>query len=77
MKKKLIIIGGPTAIGKTELAIKLAIKWKTEIISADARQLYKELNIGVSKPSNKELNKMFDLKYHTKNIDLIFKRIFK
>ena len=56
MKKKLIIIGGPTAIGKTELAIKLAIKWKTEIISSDARQFYKELNIGVAKPSDKELN---------------------
>ena len=56
MKKKLIIIGGPTAIGKTELAIKLAKKWKSEIISSDARQFYKELNIGVSKPSNKELN---------------------
>ena len=56
MKKKIIIIGGPTAIGKTELTIKLAEKWKTEIISADARQFYKELNIGVAKPSRKELN---------------------
>ena len=43
MKKKIIVIGGPTAIGKTELTIKLAEKWKTEIISADARQFYKEL----------------------------------
>jgi len=56
MKKKIIIIGGPTAIGKTALTIKLAKEWKTEIISADARQFYKELNIGVAKPSNKELN---------------------
>ena len=56
MKKKIIVIGGPTAIGKTELTIKLAEKWKTEIISADARQFYKELNIGVAKPSRKELN---------------------
>ena len=56
MKKKIIVIGGPTAIGKTELTIKLAEKWKTEIISADSRQFYKELNIGVAKPSSKELN---------------------
>ena len=56
MKKKIIVIGGPTAIGKTALTIKLAKEWKTEIISADARQFYKELNIGVAKPSNKELN---------------------
>ena len=56
MKKKIIIIGGPTASGKTELTIQLAKEWKTEIISADARQFYKELNIGVAKPSNKELN---------------------
>ena len=56
MKKKIIIIGGPTAIGKTALTIRLAKEWKTEIISADARQFYKELNIGVAKPSNKELN---------------------
>ena len=56
MKKKIIVIGGPTAIGKTALTIRLAKEWKTEIISADARQFYKELNIGVAKPSNKELN---------------------
>ena len=56
MKKTLIIIGGPTAIGKTKLAIKLAQEWKSEIISADARQFYKELNIGVAKPSKKDLN---------------------
>ncbi len=55
MSKLLIVIVGPTAIGKTDLAIKLAKHYKTEIISADSRQFYKELNIGTAKPSNKQL----------------------
>jgi len=54
--KKLIVIGGPTASGKTSLAIELALKLNTEIISADSRQFYKELNIGVARPSVEELN---------------------
>ena len=49
------IIVGPTAVGKTKYAIELAQKLKTEIISADARQCYQELNIGVARPSNEEL----------------------
>ena len=61
MKKTLIIIGGPTAIGKTNLAIKLAKQFKSEIISADARQFYKELNIGVAKPSKYQLK---SIKHH-------------
>jgi len=56
--KSLIIIGGPTASGKTELAIKLARHFQTEIISADSRQFYKELNIGVARPSETELNQV-------------------
>ncbi len=54
-KKRLIVIAGPTAVGKTGFAIKLAQHLKTEIISADSRQLYKELNIGTAKPSVAEL----------------------
>jgi tRNA dimethylallyltransferase len=49
------IIVGPTAVGKTKYAIELAQKLKTEIISADARQCYQELNIGVARPSLEEL----------------------
>ena len=56
MKKTLIIILGPTAIGKTALAIAVAKKFDAEIISADSRQFYKELNIGVAKPTTDELN---------------------
>ena len=55
MKKTCIIIVGPTAVGKTALAIQLAQQFSTEIISADSRQCFKELNIGVAKPSAEEL----------------------
>lgn len=50
-----IIIVGPTAVGKTAAAIRLARQLKTKIISADSRQCYRELNIGVAKPSPAEL----------------------
>lgn len=55
MTPTVYIIVGPTAVGKTKYAIELAQKLKTEIISADARQCYQELNIGVARPSNEEL----------------------
>ena len=49
--KRLIVISGATAIGKTALSIKLAQHFNTEIISADSRQFYKELKIGAAQPS--------------------------
>ena len=55
MKKSCIIIAGPTAVGKTTFAIQLAQHLRTQIISADSRQCFKELNIGVAKPSAAEL----------------------
>jgi tRNA dimethylallyltransferase len=55
MPKTCIIICGPTASGKTATAIALAKKYNTAVISADSRQCFKELNIGVAKPSNEEL----------------------
>ena len=64
MSKFLITIVGPTAVGKTSLAIKLAKNYKTEVISADSRQFYKELNIGTAKPSNDELS---SIKHHLIN----------
>ncbi len=51
----LIVVVGPTAIGKTALAIKIANAFKTEIISADSRQFFKEMNIGTAVPSSEEL----------------------
>lgn len=56
MRKTLIVIVGPTAIGKTALSIKIANCFKTHILSADSRQFYKELSIGTAVPSHKELN---------------------
>ena len=64
MSKFLITIVGPTAIGKTSLAIKLARNYKTEIISADSRQFYRELNIGTAKPTKDELS---SIKHHLIN----------
>lgn len=56
--KTLISIVGPTAVGKTALTLELGKKFNTEIISADSRQFYKELNIGTAKPSQGELNQV-------------------
>lgn len=53
--KNLIVIAGPTASGKTALAIKLAKHYATEIVSCDSRQVFKELEIGTAKPSEQEL----------------------
>lgn len=64
MKKLLLVIVGPTAVGKTTLAINLAKYFNTEIVSADSRQFYKELNIGTAKPTKKELR---SVKHHLIN----------
>lgn len=57
-KKTCLIICGPTAVGKTSRAVELAIQYNTDIISADSRQCFKELNIGVAKPSADQLQKV-------------------
>lgn len=53
--KRIIIVTGPTAVGKTAYALELAKKYNSPIISADSRQIYNELNIGTAKPSKLEL----------------------
>jgi tRNA dimethylallyltransferase len=55
------VIAGPTAVGKTEVAIRLAEHLRIEIISADSRQVFKELTIGTAKPSGEELAR---IKHH-------------
>ncbi|NOT52194.1 MAG: tRNA (adenosine(37)-N6)-dimethylallyltransferase MiaA [Chitinophagaceae bacterium] len=55
-KKTVIVVCGPTAVGKTSIAIQLAKHFNTEIISADSRQCFKELNIGVARPSTEQLS---------------------
>ena len=56
--KTCIVVVGPTAVGKTSLAISLAQYFTTEIISADSRQCYRELNIGVATPSLEQLQQV-------------------
>lgn len=67
-KKLLITVVGPTAIGKTALAIEIAKKYNTEIISADSRQFFKEMSIGTAKPSAYELSQV---KHHFINSNSI------
>src|SRR5258708_24677627 len=54
MKPKLVVILGPTSSGKSDLGIKLARKFKGEIISADSRQVYRHMNLGTGKVTKKE-----------------------
>lgn len=54
-RQKVIVIGGPTASGKTSLSIELAKKINGEIISADSMQIYKDMNIGTAKPEKEEM----------------------
>lgn len=55
LKKTLLVVLGPTAVGKTELCIRLAQHLDTEIVSADSRQFYREMAIGTAKPTPEEL----------------------
>ena len=72
MPKTLVVIAGPTAVGKTAVAIELAKALNTRFVSADRRQCYHEMTIGTAKPSSEELS---DVKHYfidefpvTKNI---------
>lgn len=56
MDNTLIIILGPTGIGKTALSLKIALRYNTEIISADSRQIFKELHIGTATPDSQQLH---------------------
>lgn len=54
MKTKLIVVAGPTAVGKTALGIELAERFNGEIISGDSQQVYRQLNIGTAKATPEE-----------------------
>lgn len=66
MKEKILVLAGPTAVGKTELSIKLAKKLNGEIISTDSMQIYKHMDIGSAKISE---NEMDGIKHHM--IDIV------
>ncbi|HRI79788.1 MAG TPA: tRNA (adenosine(37)-N6)-dimethylallyltransferase MiaA [Cyclobacteriaceae bacterium] len=68
-RKTLIVVVGPTAVGKTGLAIRLAIHFQTEIVSADSRQIYKELEVGTAKPLPDELNAVKHHFINTKSVE--------
>ena len=56
LKRKLIIILGPTAVGKTDFSIETALKYNSPVISCDSRQIYREMSIGTAVPSKEQLN---------------------
>jgi tRNA dimethylallyltransferase len=60
-RPRLIVIVGPTAVGKTEVAVQLAHEWSSEIISADSMQVYRFMDIGTAKPTAEE---RFLIKHH-------------
>ena len=68
MSKTLIYVAGPTGIGKTSLSIEIAKRLNTEVVSCDSRQFYKELKIGTSTPSKKQLNEVKHHFIHNKSI---------
>jgi len=72
MKSTLIVIAGPTAVGKTKLSIDLGKYLGVPIISADSRQFYKELNIGTAKPNNKELEEIKHYFIDNKSINELY-----
>lgn len=86
VKPKLVVIVGPTASGKTDLAIKLSKKFNGEIVSADSQMIYKEMDIGTAKPKvfphkmidiikpNEDFNVALYKEMATKEIDTIIKK---
>ena len=68
MNKSLIVLLGPTGIGKSKLAIQIASELNTEIISSDSRQIYKELTIGTAVPYKKDLETIPHYFIHTHSI---------
>ena len=72
IKSKIILISGPTASGKTELAIKLAKKIEGEIINADSMQIYKELKILTARPNKIDTKKVKHHLYGIKSVNSKF-----
>ena len=68
MSKKLIIVLGPTAVGKTDYSIDLALKYGSPVISCDSRQIYREMAIGTAVPSKEQLDAVKHYFIQTKSV---------
>jgi tRNA dimethylallyltransferase len=71
-QKYLVVIAGPTAVGKTKLAIKLAKHYSSVILSADSRQFYMEMNIGTAKPTEEELGEVTHYFINSKHVSELY-----
>ena len=69
----MVVIAGPTAVGKTALSIELAKQYHSVILSADSRQFYKEMSIGTAKPSEDQLTEVNHYFINTKKLSLVQK----
>ena len=72
MSRKLIIILGPTAVGKTDYSIEMALKHESPIISCDSRQIYKEMTIGTAVPSAEQLSAVQHYFIHSHSIEQLY-----
>ncbi len=72
MQKLLVVIAGPTAVGKTDFCVRLAKSLQTEVVSADSRQFYRELNIGTAKPTEEELQGVPHHFINSHSIDVLY-----
>ena len=70
--KKLIIILGPTAVGKTDYSIEMALKHDSPIISCDSRQIYKEMTIGTAVPSAEQLSAVQHYFIHSHTVEQLY-----
>ena len=70
--KKLIIILGPTAVGKTDYSIDMALKHESPIISCDSRQIYKEMTIGTAVPSAEQLSAVQHYFIHSHSVEQLY-----
>ena len=72
MNRKLVIILGPTAVGKTDYSIELALKYGSPVISCDSRQIYKEMTIGTAVPSAEQLTAVQHYFIHSHTVEQLY-----
>ena len=72
MAKKLIIILGPTAVGKTDFSIETALKYGSPVISCDSRQIYREMSVGTAVPSAQQLETVKHYFIHSHTVTALY-----